>query len=110
MGDSRLWVRRYMVEGWSVVLIPRGEKGPRVPDWQNTTFKEEDFGAEDNIGVRRSAIVQAGSWMWILTQGAIAAARVLLIQSHADPRGRAAPSDRGSRSRSGRGRAAARSP
>jgi hypothetical protein len=110
MGDSRLWVRRYMVEGWSVVLIPRGEKGPRVPDWQNTTFKEEDFGAEDNIGVRLGD--RSGGLVDVDpdAQGAIAAARVLLIQSHADPRGRAAPSDRGSRSRSGRGRAAARSP
>lgn len=45
-------VRRYIAEGWSVIPIPKGEKGPRVANWQNTTFTEDQFGADDNIGVR----------------------------------------------------------
>lgn len=52
MADPRFTVRRYIGEGWSVIPIPKGEKGPRVANWQNTTFTEADFGADDNIGVR----------------------------------------------------------
>jgi hypothetical protein len=44
--------RKYIAEGWSVIPIPRGQKGPRIEGWQNTTFEEGDFGAADNIGVR----------------------------------------------------------
>lgn len=43
---------RYITEGWAVVPIPRGEKGPRVENWQNTTFTAADFKSGDNIGVR----------------------------------------------------------
>jgi hypothetical protein len=77
MGDSRLWVGRYMAEGWSVVPIPPGEKGPRVPNRQNTTFKEEDFGAEDRLGDPSSGLVDVD----LDAQEAIAAARSLLSRS-----------------------------
>jgi hypothetical protein len=81
MSDSRFWVRRYLAEGWSVIPIPRGEKGPRVPGWQNTAFTEEDFGADDNIGVRLGE--PSGHLIDIDLDApeAVAAARVLLIQS-----------------------------
>lgn len=52
MPDVRFAVRRYIAEGWSVVPIPRGEKGPRVPNWQKTKFTETAFGENDNVGVR----------------------------------------------------------
>lgn len=52
MGDTRFEVRKYISWGWSVIPIPRGEKGPRVPNWQKTVFAEEAFGPDDNIGVR----------------------------------------------------------
>lgn len=45
-------VKTYLAEGWSLVPIPRGEKGPRLPNWQNTTFSEADFKPTDNIGVK----------------------------------------------------------
>jgi len=44
MSDSRFSVNRHISEGWSVIPIPKGEKGPRVPDWQNTAFTVDDFG------------------------------------------------------------------
>jgi hypothetical protein len=52
MADTRFAVNRYLAEGWSVLPIPKGEKGPRVPNWQNTTFDVSHFSEDDNIGVR----------------------------------------------------------
>lgn len=79
--DSRFWVRRYLAEGWSVLPIPKGEKGPRVPNWQHTTFTEADFAEDDNIGVRLGE--PSGNLIDIDLDApeAVAAARVLLIQS-----------------------------
>ncbi|MCR4301813.1 MAG: DUF5906 domain-containing protein [Sulfuricaulis sp.] len=45
-------VERYLAEGWAVVPIPKGEKGPRVENWQHTTFTAADFKPGDNIGIR----------------------------------------------------------
>jgi hypothetical protein len=45
-------VKRYLDEGFSIIPIPRGEKGPRISNWQNTTFDESHFSETDNIGVR----------------------------------------------------------
>lgn len=45
-------VKAYTAEGWSLVPIPRGEKGPRLSNWQHTTFSEADFKDSDNIGVK----------------------------------------------------------
>jgi hypothetical protein len=80
-GDSRLWVRRYIGEGWSVIPIPKGEKGPRVANWQNTTFTEEDFGADDNIGVRLGEPSGGLVDIDLDAKEAITAARTLLLQS-----------------------------
>jgi hypothetical protein len=45
-------VKTYTAEGWSLVPIPRGEKGPRLSNWQHTAFSESDFKDSDNIGVK----------------------------------------------------------
>ena len=81
MGDSRFWVRRYLAEGLSVIPIPRGEKGPRLPNWQATAFTEEDFGADDNIGVRLGEPSGGLVDIDLDAPETIAAARVLLLQS-----------------------------
>ena len=52
MSDVRFSVKRYISEGWGVVPIPRGEKGPTVAGWQSRSFEEGDFEAADNVGVR----------------------------------------------------------
>lgn len=52
MSDTRFLVRRYISEGWSVLPIPSGRKAPEVKDWVTRTFAEEDFQADDNIGIR----------------------------------------------------------
>jgi hypothetical protein len=52
ISDSRFAVRRYLALGWKPLPIPKGEKGPRVPNWQNTDFTEAEFGADDNVGIR----------------------------------------------------------
>jgi Bifunctional DNA primase/polymerase, N-terminal/Family of unknown function (DUF5906) len=80
-GESLYWVRRYTGEQFSVLPIPRGEKGPRVSNWQNTTFTEEDFGAEDNIGVRLGEPSQGLIDIDLDAKEAITAARSLLLQS-----------------------------
>jgi len=45
-------VERYLNEGWAVLPIPKGEKGPRIEGWQKTTFGLKDFKPDDNIGIR----------------------------------------------------------
>lgn len=52
MSDARVQARHYINEGWQVLPIPKGEKGPRVNNWQNTVFDESAFQPDDNIGVR----------------------------------------------------------
>lgn len=51
MSDARFHVRRYIAKGWSVLPIPKGEKGPRIGDWQTRTFDVPDFDEDSNIGV-----------------------------------------------------------
>lgn len=81
-GDSRSWVRRYIAEGWSVIPIPPREKGPRVPNWQNTTFTEEHFeNADDNIGVRLGDPSGGLIDIDLDAAEAVTAARSLLLQS-----------------------------
>src|SRR5690242_13590616 len=80
--DSRFWVRRYIGEGWSVIPIPPKEKGPRVPNWQNTTFTEEHFvNADENIGVRLGDPSGGIVDIDLDAKEAITAARTLLLQS-----------------------------
>lgn len=38
--------------GFSVVPLPRREKGPRIPEWQNKTFVETDFRPSHGIGIK----------------------------------------------------------
>ena len=45
-------VKSYLAEGWALVPIPKGEKGPRLSNWQHSTFTESDFKITDNIGVK----------------------------------------------------------
>lgn len=45
-------VKAYLAEGWALVPIPAGEKGPRLSNWQTTQFTEGDFKPTDNIGVK----------------------------------------------------------
>ncbi len=81
-GDIRFSVRRYIAERLSVLPIPRGSKAPQIPNWQNTTFTEEDFGSDDfNIGVRNG---EPSGWIVDVdldVPEAITAAKVLLLQS-----------------------------
>jgi hypothetical protein len=79
MADSRSMVRRYISEGWSVIPIPKGEKGPRVPNWQNTTFGEEHFTEHDNIGVRLGDPSNGLTDVDLDCAEAITAARELLL-------------------------------
>jgi hypothetical protein len=47
--------REYTKRGWSVLPIPRGEKGPRIENWPNLRLAETDlpahFDNSQNIGV-----------------------------------------------------------
>jgi hypothetical protein len=47
--------REYIGRGWTVVPVPRGEKGPQTPEWQklriNTEQVGEFFTEDSNIGV-----------------------------------------------------------
>lgn len=45
--------------GYSVVLLPHGEKGPRIPEWQNKTFGAKDFGQNNGIGIKTGQSVVA---------------------------------------------------
>lgn len=51
MAGTKFWAQKYLSEGWSPIPIPSGEKGPRIADWERTTFAPADFGDDDNIGV-----------------------------------------------------------
>jgi hypothetical protein len=42
----------YIARGFSVVPLRQGEKKPYRDNWQQTTFKPEDFRETDNIGIR----------------------------------------------------------
>ncbi len=52
MSDDIVAVRRYISEGWQVLPIPHGEKGPRISNWQSTVFDDTHFQSNDNIGIR----------------------------------------------------------
>ena len=41
-----------IANGYQPVPIPHGQKGPRIPGWQDRTFKPTDFAADANIGIR----------------------------------------------------------
>lgn len=45
-------VKAYLAEGWALVPIPKGEKGPRSSNWPTTVYTEADFRPGDNIGVK----------------------------------------------------------
>lgn len=42
----------YAARGWRLVLVPRGAKVPRDGNWQDRTYRPEDFAGSCNIGVR----------------------------------------------------------
>jgi putative DNA primase/helicase len=53
VSDRRFDVKQYLDEGFGRPHpIPRGEKGPRIPGWQNPEkkFGTETFGPDDNVG------------------------------------------------------------
>ena len=41
-----------IANGYQPAPIPHGQKGPRIPGWQDRTFKPTDFAADANIGIR----------------------------------------------------------
>jgi hypothetical protein len=45
-------VRTLKKNGFRVVPLPHGEKGPKVRDWQNREFDEADFHAKNGIGIK----------------------------------------------------------
>lgn len=71
-------IRQYVAEGWSLVPIPHGEKGPRLSNWQSTSFSEGDFKDTDNIGVKLGAPSQGLTDVDLDCKQAVEAAAVLL--------------------------------
>lgn len=49
--DIKLWVKRYVDEGWSPIPIPAGEKGPRGSGWESASYQLADFHDGMNVGV-----------------------------------------------------------
>jgi hypothetical protein len=47
--------REYIERGWRVVPVPRGQKGPDLPDWQKRRITADEvdewFAGECNVGV-----------------------------------------------------------
>lgn len=43
----------YISRGWQVVPLSPRKKDCYLPDWQATVFTPEDFGPEDNIGIKQ---------------------------------------------------------
>ncbi len=81
MSDTKFFAKKYIGEGWSVIPIPRGEKGPRTPNWQNTTFGEDAFSGDENIGVRLGAPSANLVDIDLDAQEAVDAAQVLLLKT-----------------------------
>lgn len=54
--DIKTAARNYINGGWTVVPVPRGEKGPKLDGWQNLRIQasevDEYFGGASNIGVQ----------------------------------------------------------
>jgi hypothetical protein len=54
--DALEAARGYITRGWSVVPVPRGEKGPKLDGWQNLRIKSEQVGEffteGSNIGIQ----------------------------------------------------------
>lgn len=59
--------------------IPSGEKGPRVANWQSTTFDESAFGDTDNIGIRLGDPSRGLTDVDLDAPEAVAAAPTLLL-------------------------------
>lgn len=45
-------ITQLIADGWAVIPIPRGEKGPRDPGWRTKTYGPHDFTEADNVGVK----------------------------------------------------------
>ncbi len=41
----------YIREGYKPVPVPRGEKGPKIPNWEKGGFEPKDFSPAGNIGL-----------------------------------------------------------
>ena len=54
--DAKGAAHGYIDRGWSVVPVPRGEKGPNLPEWQKLRIRpeqvEEFFTEGSNIGIQ----------------------------------------------------------
>jgi hypothetical protein len=74
-------VAAYMSLGWKIIPIPRGEKGPRIPNWQNTEFAASDFPEGANIGVRLGDPSIGLTDIDLDAPEAVFAARTLLVRS-----------------------------
>src|SRR5687767_7182635 len=79
MTQTKQVVRKYISEGWQVLPIPRGEKGPRVANWQSTTFDEAAFADNDNIGIRLGEPSRGLTDVDLDAAQAVAAAPILLL-------------------------------
>lgn len=84
MGDVRFWVKRYTDAGLAVIPVPRGEKGPRLADWQKAkvgTYDPDAFAENDNIGVLNGDVSGGTVDADFDAIEAITAARVLMLQT-----------------------------
>jgi hypothetical protein len=56
VNDAKDAAHGYITRGWSVVPVPRGEKGPKLDGWQNLRIKPEQvrefFTEGSNIGIQ----------------------------------------------------------
>ena len=50
--STRQAAEQYIAEGFAVLPIPKGQKGPRIAQWTTKTFGASDFTDDENIGVR----------------------------------------------------------
>ncbi|MEN6605941.1 MAG: DUF5906 domain-containing protein [Bryobacteraceae bacterium] len=72
---------RYFKLGWRLVPIPKGEKGPRVSDWQHCEFLLADFDLTANVGV---LLGEPSKWETDIDcdcKEAVAAAKALLLKT-----------------------------
>jgi hypothetical protein len=72
---------RYFKLGWRLVPIPKGEKGPRVSDWQHKEFTLADFDLTANVGV---LLGEPSKWETDIDcdcKQAVSAAKVLLLKT-----------------------------
>lgn len=49
--DTRGAARSYMARGFQPVPIPKGEKGPKLPNWEQGGFEANNFSPTQNIGL-----------------------------------------------------------